>query len=82
MALNYRKRGAVWHCRGSVRAGHASFTVREFSTGCTNKTDAEAIGAAEEARIRSEFITTRHVTEPSPAITIKELHHRLQKQTR
>lgn len=70
MALNYRKRGAVWHCRGTVRVGRRRFAVREFSTGCTIKTDAVAIGSSEEARIRSEFITNGTVAEPSRAVTV------------
>lgn len=72
MALSYRKRGAVWHCRGTVRVGRRTFTVREFSTGSSDKSDAEAIGAAEEARIRTEFITTGNVAEPSRTVTIKD----------
>ncbi|MGK7871556.1 hypothetical protein [Falsiroseomonas sp. E2-1-a20] len=58
MTLHYRKRGEVWHCRGSVRVGRRSFEVREFSTGCRNKAEAEAVGAAEEARIRAEFLNS------------------------
>jgi integrase len=72
MALNYRKRGDVWHCRGTVRVGRRSFTIREFSTGCTNKADADAVGAAEEGRIRTEFITTGNVAEPSRTVTIRD----------
>ena len=45
MVLHYRKRGDVWHCRGSVRIGSPKIPVREFSTGCTSKTEAEAVGA-------------------------------------
>jgi hypothetical protein len=71
MALSYRKRGDVWHCRGTVRVGRRTFTVREFSTGCADKSDAEAVGAAEEARIRTEFINTGNVAEPSKTVTIK-----------
>lgn len=56
MALSYRKRGEVWHCRGTVRVGREVIAVREFSTGCRARADAEAAGAAEEARIRAEFL--------------------------
>lgn len=56
MALSYRKRGEVWHCRGTVRVGRETITVREFSTGCGSRADAEAAGAAEEARIRAEHL--------------------------
>jgi integrase len=72
MALNYRKRGEIWHCRGLVRVGRRTFTVREFSTGCSTISDAETIGAAEEARIRTEFINTGTVAEPSRTITIRD----------
>lgn len=72
MALSYRRRGDVWHCRGSVRVGRRTFTVRSFSTGCSTRSDAEAVGAAEEARIRTEFINTGNVAEPSKTVTIKD----------
>ena len=72
MALHYRKRGDVWHCRGSVRIGRNTFPVREFSTGCTSKSEAEAVGAAEEARIRGEFLDTGTVIEPVRVITIHD----------
>jgi len=72
MALSYRKRRDVWHCRGSVRVGRRTFEVREFSTGCVTKSDAEAVGATEEARIRTEFINTGNVAEPSKTVTIRD----------
>jgi integrase len=72
MALSYRKRGDVWHCRGTVRVGRRSFTVREFSTGCTNKGEAEAVGATEENRVRTEFINNGTVAEPSRTVTIRD----------
>ena len=70
MALHYRKRGAVWHCRGTVRVGRHTFPVREFSTGCSARNEADAVGAAEEARIRSEFLYTGTVVEPSRTVTV------------
>lgn len=72
MALSYRKRGAVWHCRGTVRVGRQTFTIREFSTGASLKAEAEAVGAAEEARIRAEYLSTGNVPEPSKTVTIRE----------
>jgi hypothetical protein len=72
MALHYRKRGEVWHCRGSVRVGRQTFPVREYSTGCTIKIEAEAVGAAEEARIRAEFLDIGTVVEPPRVVTIHD----------
>jgi integrase len=72
MALHYRKRGTVWHCRGSVRVGRRTFPVREFSTGCSSKAEAEAVGAAEESRIRSEVLDTGTVLEPNRKITVHD----------
>ena len=69
MALHYRKRGDVWHCRGSVRIGRNTLPVREFSTGCTSKIEGQAVGAAEEARIRGEFLDTGTVSEPLRVVT-------------
>ena len=72
MALSYRKRGDVWHCRGTVRVGRQTFPVREFSTGSIAKAEAQAVGAAEEARIRAKFLTTGNVEEPSRTVTIHD----------
>lgn len=72
MALSYSKRGVVWHCRGTVRVGRRTFAVREFSTGSTTKAEAEAVGAAEEARIRAEFLDGGNVAEPSRTATIRD----------
>lgn len=72
MALAYRKRGKVWHCRGAVRIGRQTFTIREFSTGCTTKAEAEAVGAAEEGRIRAQYLETGTVTEPPRTVTIRD----------
>lgn len=52
MPLSYRKRGKIWHVRGTVRVGRELVTVKEHSTGCSSRADAEAVGSAEEARIR------------------------------
>src|SRR4051812_14858079 len=72
MVLSYRKRGDVWHCRGSVRVGRQNIPVREFSTGCGTKSEAEAVGAAEEARIRRDFLDNGTVSDPSRRITIQD----------
>lgn len=40
--------------------------VRECSTGCNTKVEAQAIGAAEEARIRHEFLCTGDATPGGP----------------
>ncbi|KXV59957.1 hypothetical protein AD947_03080 [Acetobacter tropicalis] len=52
MSLSYRKRGKCWYARGTVRIGREVITVKEFNTGCSIRADAEAVGAAEEAKIR------------------------------
>jgi len=70
MPINYRKRGAVWHVRGTIRVGRQVIRVPEHSTGCRIKAEAEAVGAAEEARLRAEAI---EATAPRPrAVTIGE----------
>jgi integrase len=70
VSLSYRKRGSVWHCRGRVRVGRQSFAVGEFSTGCRTKVEAEAVGAAEEARIRAEVLDTGALALPPRMVTI------------
>jgi hypothetical protein len=56
MSLHLRRRGDVWHARGTVRVGRESVEVREFSTGCRARADAEAVATAEEARIRADVL--------------------------
>ena len=53
MALHLRRRGDIWHARGTVRVGRDIVHVASFSTGCNRRADAEAAAAAEEARIRA-----------------------------
>jgi hypothetical protein len=72
MALSYRKRGDVWHCRGTVRVGRRTFQLPEFSTGCRRKVDAEAIGAAEAARIQAEAFDGLAGQAPSRTVTVGE----------
>lgn len=72
MTLSYRKRGDVWHCRGTVRVGRQTFAVREFSTGSVTKAEAEAVGAAEEARVRFQYLSTGNVEEPSRTVLIRD----------
>lgn len=56
MAIHYRKRGKVWHVRGTIRVGRQIIRVPEHSTGCRIRAEAEAVGAAEEARLRAEAL--------------------------
>lgn len=56
MPLHLRRRGEVWHCRGTVRVGKESITVPEFSTGSRARADATAIAAAHEAEIRTDTL--------------------------
>lgn len=56
MAISLRKRGEVWHARGTVRVGRETVTVSEFSTGCRARSDAAAVAQAEAARIRAEAL--------------------------
>ncbi len=56
MALHYRRRGETWHARGRIRVGTQTIIVPEFSTGARARADAEAIGAAREAEIRSDIL--------------------------
>lgn len=72
MALHYRKRGEVWHCRGSVRVGRQIIEMREFSTGARTRTEAEAVGAAEEARLRAQVLDTGAAPEPPRRVTVGE----------
>ena len=72
MALHYRKRRDIWHCRGSIRVGRRAIEVREFSTGARTRAEAETIGAAEENRIRTEIIDSGTAVEPPRRVTVGE----------
>lgn len=56
MAIKLRKRGKVWHARGTVRVGRETISVPEFSTGCSERSAAESVAEAEASRIRSEIL--------------------------
>jgi integrase len=56
MAISLRRRGDIWHARGTVRVGRETIHVQPFSTGCSARGDAEAVIAAEEAKIRAARI--------------------------
>ncbi len=56
MALHLRRRGEIWHARGTVRVGREVIHVPGFSTGCHSRADAAAVAGAEEARIRAEHL--------------------------
>jgi integrase len=54
--LNVRKRGRLWHVRGSVRVGNETRRVKEHSTGCDRKEDAEAYRSRLESRLRNDLL--------------------------
>lgn len=54
MALSVRKRGKVWHARGTVRIGRETIAVPEFSTGCDTRAAALIEADREETRIKLE----------------------------
>lgn len=56
MAIHLRKRGDVWHARGTVRVGTAILRIPEFSTGAGARADAEAVAAARAAEVRADHL--------------------------
>lgn len=56
MPLHVRKRRGVWYARGTVRVGSQTVEVPEYSTGCRNRSDAEAQAGAREAEIRQSLL--------------------------
>ena len=54
--LTLRKRGRVYHVRGSVRLGGETRRVKEHSTGCDRREDAEAYRARLEQEIRQNLL--------------------------
>ena len=57
---------------GTVRVGRKTVTVPEFSTDSRIKADAEAAGAAEDARIRAEVLDTGALAKPPHVVTVGE----------
>ena len=56
MSIHLRKRGEVWHARGTVRVGTEIVRIGQFSTGCHSRADAESVVASKEAGIRREHL--------------------------
>jgi integrase len=56
MALTIRRRGKTFHLRGSIRVGRETRIVKEHSTGCNSRDDADAYRAKLEAEIRDEIL--------------------------
>ena len=54
--LTVRKRGAVFHIRGTVRVGNETRVVKEHSTGCNRRDEAEAYRGRLETEIRGEIL--------------------------
>jgi integrase len=70
LALSYRKRGEIWYCRGTVRVGREVIVVPEFSTGSSKKADAISVGAAEESKLRNNYLDGGHSSKTT-TVTIK-----------
>jgi integrase len=54
--LTLRKRGKCFHVRGSIRVGRETRIVKEHSTGCARREDAEAYRSRLENELRHEIL--------------------------
>jgi integrase len=54
--LTIRRRGRLWHVRGTIRVGGETRIIQERTTGCHRKEDADAYRARLEAEIRAEIL--------------------------
>jgi len=54
--LTIRKRGAVFHIRGTIRVGNETRIVKEHSTGCNRRHEAEAYKTRLETETRAEIL--------------------------
>lgn len=59
--LTLRKRGNFWHVRGTVRIGSERRRVKEHSTGCSGKGEADAYRTKLESEIRADLLDGRKV---------------------
>jgi integrase len=57
--LTIRRRGKKFHIRGSVRVGRETRIVKEHSTGCDRRDDAETYRSKLESDIRNEILHGR-----------------------
>jgi integrase len=55
--LTIRKRGRIFHCRGTIRVGKETRDVKEHSTGCTEKKAAEEYRDKYTGEIRQELLS-------------------------
>ena len=56
MPLTIRKRGAIWHARGTIRVGRESIRVPEFSTGQGTRAGGNHVASVEAQRITREHL--------------------------
>src|ERR1700754_4661137 len=54
--LTLRKRGKCFHVRGSIRVGRETRVVKEHSTGCARREDADAYRSRLETELRYEIL--------------------------
>ena len=54
--LSIRKRGRFWHVRGSIRVGGETRIIKEHSSGCHRREDADAYRARLEGETRQEML--------------------------
>lgn len=54
--LTLRKRGRIYHVRGSIKVGGEASDVKEHSTGCDRREDAEAYKSKLETEIRHDLL--------------------------
>lgn len=59
--LALRQRGNFWHVRGTVRVGSERRRVKEHSTGCSGKGEADAYRTKLESEIRADLLDGRKV---------------------
>jgi integrase len=57
--LALRKRGRIYHVRGTIRVGRQVRDIREHSTGCRDRAAAEAYRAKLEGEVRAELLHGR-----------------------
>jgi len=56
LMLALRRRGRIYHVRGTIRVGQTTHVVKEHSSGCDRREDAEVYRAKLESQIREEAL--------------------------
>lgn len=80
--LRLRKRGRIWHCRGTVKVGKKTVTIAEHSTGFADRASAETYRVnyhreKQQELLHGATVVRRQMTFADAALAYLEIDHHL-----